>query len=235
MKSLNDLEPGTMVIIKKIEGGSEIKKNLEELGVIEGVELTVLSTGPVHVHSGAISLALADGEVVISRGWADKINIKREDKLLPLLQLEKGEKGIVKSIKGGKDFEGFVSDLGIKPGEEIAFLRHLPDVALVLKIGDKEIKMGEGQASKVFVEHEGKSIQINYLKPDEKSKIVKVAGGASLVEKFEQMGVGQGDEITLIGREEKPPSSKKGSYVLAKIGEELITIGHGLAEKVLVE
>ncbi|NOR48501.1 MAG: hypothetical protein GQ533_10740 [Methanosarcinaceae archaeon] len=34
---------------------------------------------------------------------------------------------------------------------------------------------------------------------------------------------------------EQAPTPKRGTYILAKVGEQLITIGHGLAEKVLVE
>jgi Fe2+ transport system protein FeoA len=95
--------------------------------------------------------------------------------------------------------------------------------------------MGEGQASKVLVEREGKNIQINYLGEGEKAKISKVIGGTSLKEKFEQMGVAEGKEITLVRKETPAPVPKRGTYVLAKIGEQLVTIGHGLAEKVLVE
>lgn len=95
--------------------------------------------------------------------------------------------------------------------------------------------MGEGQASKVLVEREGKNIQINYLVEGEKAKVSKVIGGTSLKGKFEQMGVAEGKEITLVRKEIPAPVPKRGTYVLAKIGEQLVTIGHGLAEKVWVE
>ncbi|MHC1623366.1 MAG: FeoA family protein [Candidatus Methanospirareceae archaeon] len=119
--------------------------------------------------------------------------------------------------------------------KKIEFLRHLPDDTLVFKIDDTEIRMGEGQASKVLVEREGTSIQINYLGEGEHAKISKVLGGTSLKEKFEQIGVVEGKEIILVRKEVSAPSPKRGAYVLAKIGEQLVTIGHGLAEKVWVE
>ncbi len=56
-----------------------------------------------------------------------------------------------------------------------------------------------------------------------------------LKEKFEKMGIVEGKEITFIKREMHVRVPKRGSYVLAKIGEELVTIGRGLAEKVWVE
>jgi Fe2+ transport system protein FeoA len=49
------------------------------------------------------------------------------------------------------------------------------------------------------------------------------------------MGFKEGKDITLIKRDAVAPSQKKGIYVTAKIGRELITIGRGLAEKISVE
>ena len=235
MKLLSEVEPEVKVVVKRIDGGLEVKGNLEELGISEGTELTVVATEPVHVHAGPVSLKVAGKEAVVARGWADKVYVERGGETVPLLRLEAGEKGIVSTIEGGKVFEDFFALLGIEKGKEIEFLRHLPDDTLVLKIDDHEISMGEGQASKLMAERGGKNIQVNYLGENEKAKISKVLGGASLKEKFEQMGVVEGKEITLVRKETPAPSPKRGTYVLAKLGEQLVTIGRGLAEKVWVE
>jgi Fe2+ transport system protein FeoA len=235
MKRLNEVEPEITVTVKKIDGGLEVKGYLEELGIAEGTELTVVATEPVHVHVGPISLKAGEKEAVIARGWADKVYVEKEGETVPLLRLETGEKGTLKTIEGGKTFEDYLSGLGIEKGSEVEFLRHLPDDTLVFKIDDRELSMGEGQASKVLVEREGTSIQINYLGEGENATISKVIGGTSLKEKFEQMGVAEGKEITLVRKEMPAPIPKRGAYVLAKIGEQLVTIGHGLAEKVWVE
>jgi Fe2+ transport system protein FeoA len=235
MKLLSEVEPEVKVAVKKIEGGLEVKGHLGELGISEGTELTVVATEPVHMHVGPISLKVAGREAVIARGWGDKVYVNKKGKTLPLLRLEAGDRGTVKTIEGGRVFEDNFAELGIEKGKEIEFLRHLPDDTLVLKIDDREISMGEGQASKVLVEREGKNIQINYLGEGEKAKISKVIGGTSLKEKFEQMGVAEGKEITLVRKEMPAPVPKRGTYVLAKIGEQLVTVGHGLTEKVWVE
>ena len=235
MKLLSKVEPEVKVSVKRIDGGLEVKRNLEELGISEGTELTVVATEPVHVHAGPISLRVAGKETVVARGWADKVYVERGGEMVPLLRLEAGEKGTVSTIEGGKVFEDFFALLGIEKGKEIEFLHHLPDDTLVLKIDDHEISMGEGQASKLMVERGGKNIQVNYIGENEKAKISKVLGGASLKEKFEQMGVVEGKEITLVRKETPAPSPKRGTYVLAKLGEQLVTIGRGLAEKVWVE
>jgi len=235
MKLLSKVEPEVKVSVKRIDGGLEVKRNLEELGISEGTELTVVATEPVHVHAGPISLRVAGKEAVAARGWADKVYVGRGGETVPLLRLKAGEKGTVKTIEGGKVFEDNFALLGIEKGKEIEFLHHLPDDTLVLKIDDREISMGEGQASKLLVEHGGKDIQINYLGEGEHAKISKVLGGTALKEKFEQMGVVEGKEIILVRKETPAPSPKRGTYVLAKLGEQLVTIGRGLAEKVWVE
>jgi len=235
MKLLSEVDSEITVTVKKIDGGLEVKRNLEELGILEETELTIVATEPVHVHAGPISLKTAGREAVVARGWADKVYVEKGGRMLPLLMLEEGEKGTVKTIEGGKVFEDNFSELGIEKGNEIEFLRHLPDDTLVFKIDDTEIRMGEGQASKLLVEHEEQSIQINYLKEGEKAKISKIIGGTGLKDKFEQLGIKEGKEITLVRKETPAPSPKRGNYVLAKIGEQLVTIGRGLAEKVWVE
>jgi len=215
MKSLKDVEPETTVVVKEITGGMDVKEHLEELGVTEGTELEVVATEPVHIHWGPISLRTKDQDT-------------------PLLVLEEGDKGTVRSIEGGKDFEGFLSEYGIVEGSELTFLCHVPDCTMVFSSGGAEIRMGEGQSSKIFVTQDGKSIQLNRLKEGESSTVEKIVGGTHVKGKFEQIGLEEGSEITLLRRETAAPVSDKGTYIRANVGGQHITIGHGLAEKVLV-
>ena len=236
MKLLTEVEPETNVVVKKIEGGSEIKAYLGDLGIVEETELTLLASEPVHAHVGPISSKLTDKEVIVSQGWADKIFVEKEGAVLPLLRLEKGDRGVVKSIEGGKDFEGWVSDLGLNEGSEVEFLTHIPDETLILKVGDEVIKMGPGRLSRVWVQDEGKTIQINYLEQGKKAKVNKVIGGTRHKQEMEEVGIKEGIEIILVGKElSETPPRRRGDYVLVKLGEQMITIGHGMAEKILVE
>jgi len=223
-------------VVKKIEGGSEIKAYLGDLGVTEDEELTLLAVEPVHTHVGPISLKVADKEVIVSQGWADKILVEKEGVILPLLRLEKGDRGVVKSIESGGGFKDWVSELGINEGSEVEFLTHIPDEILVLKVAGKEIKMGPGRLSRVWVEAEGKTMQINYFEEGKKAKVSKVTGGTRHEQEMEEVGIKEGVEITLVRRERGEALPKRrGNYVLAKLGEQIITIGRGMAEKVLVE
>ncbi|RZN36962.1 MAG: ferrous iron transport protein A [Methanosarcinales archaeon] len=237
MKSLNNVEPETTVIVKEITGGLDTKQHLDELGVQEGVELTVVATEPVHVHGGPISLSIRDQELIIARGWADKIYVELGGDVIPLLRLEAGDKGTVQSIEGGKDFTDFLAELGITDGSELTFLRHVPDHTIVFMAGDErtEIRMGEGQASKLIMVTDGKSVQANYIKDGETATVKQIIGGTHLVDKFDQIGLKPGAKLTLLKKDAPAPSPARGTYVLARIEDQLITIGHGLSEKMLVE
>jgi Fe2+ transport system protein FeoA len=235
MKLLTEVEPETRVVVKKIEGGSEVKASLGDLGIEEGVELTLLASEPVHAHVGPISLKVADKEVIVSQGWADKIFVEKEGAILPLLRLEKGDKGVVKSIEAGGGFKDWVSELGINEGSEVEFLAHIPDEILVLKVDDKEIKMGPGKMSSVWVEAEGKIMQTNYLEGGKKARVSKVLGGTRHEQEMEKVGIRKGREITLVGREVAETPQRRGNYVLAKVGGQMISIGRGMAEKIVVE
>lgn len=235
MKLLNEIEADTKVTVKRIDGGPDIKKHLRDLGVTEGIEFTVLATKAQHEHRGPISLEIAGREIILAQGMADKIYVEGEGTMLPLLRLEEGDTGTVKSIEGGKDFRDWLSELGIKEGTEVRFLRHIPDDTLVFEVDNREIKLGEGQASKVFADYRGKPIQINYLGEGVKAKIAKVIGGVGVREKLGGLGIKEEAGIILTRREERTHTPVRGNYVQAKIGEHLISIGHGMTEKIWVE
>ena len=156
--------------------------------------------------------------------------------MLPLLKLEQGDKGIVRASEGGKDFETWVSELGINKDSEVEFLTHIPHETLVLEVDGKEIKVGLGKASRLWVEVEGKTIQVNHLEKGKRAKVSKVVGGARHQEEMEELGIREGAEITVV---EKEPSGalpqRKGNYVLARIGDRMVSIGRGMAGKVWVD
>ena len=95
--------------------------------------------------------------------------------------------------------------------------------------------MGEGRASKILAEYEGKTIQVNYLKTGEKAKVKSIIGGMTLKEEFEQEGIKEGAVITMTGRDKTAPAPVKGRYIRAEIEGRQITIGYGMAKKVLVD
>ncbi len=73
------------------------------------------------------------------------------------------------------------------------------------------------------------------VEPETMVVVKEITGGLDVKQHLEELGLKEGAEITLLRKETPPPTPKRGTYILAKVGEQLITIGHGLAEKVLVE
>lgn len=234
MKILLDVKPKAKTIIQKIEGGEETKKHLKDLGIMEGIKLTVLEQAPQHEQMGAITLSVDDTEVVLGYEMAEKLYVDKEGSMTSFLELEKNDRGIVKAFGGGKDFAGWFSSLGIEKGKEIGFPLHLPDDTLFFEIKDKPVVMGDGQASKILVDYKGKKIQINYLRTGEKAKIASIIGGTTLKKKFKQEGIRKGTEITMSKREPTSPSPDRGKYVCAEINGRQITINYGIAKKVWV-
>ncbi|MEA1995641.1 MAG: FeoA family protein [Campylobacterota bacterium] len=229
---LTEVEPETKVTVEKIEAGSEAKNYLKDLGIEEGAGLTVVATEPSRVKTGPISVKIGGNDAVLGLGWADKIYIEKDTSILPILELEKGEKGIINRVECGKFLKDWFSQIGIEEKKEVEFLGHLPDDTLVFDIDDNEIKLGEGQASKFLVEYENETIQVNSLKEGNSGKISRIFSGTKFTEKLKN--IMEGKTITLVRRETSAPAPVKGNYVVAKIGKQLITIGKGLAEKIQV-
>jgi len=46
----------------------------------------------IHAHVGPIPSKVADKEVILSQGWADKVFVEKEGAVLPLLRLERGDR-----------------------------------------------------------------------------------------------------------------------------------------------
>jgi Fe2+ transport system protein FeoA len=235
MKALVDVGLQEKVTIKRIEGGDEIRRHLNDLDIREGIEIRVLDHKPTHEHRGAISLKVDGEEIVLGRGVADKVYVEKEDRMVPLLELEKGNSGVVKAFGGGKDLLEWVSPLGIEENKEITFLRHLPEDILTFEVDGRSISMGEGRSSKILVESEGKIIQANYLEEGKKGKVNSFTGGVSSREGLEQTDIRESSEIIMRKRKTSTPFPERGKYVLAEVGGNQITIGYGMARKVYVD
>jgi len=234
MKPLSEVELGVKVVVKKIDGGREVVEYLKDMGVAEGAELNVVGQGPAHEHRGAILIKVDGREVVLGQGEADKIYMEKEGNVVTLLQLEKGDKGVVKSFAEKSEGER-VSELGIKVGSKVEFIKHLPDQTLIFNVENREVEMGEGLASKILVECEGKTIQLNFLEESKKAKIAKIISGLSDEQKIDEMDIEEGKEITLVRRETVAQTPERGKYVHVKVGGKTVTIGEGMAKKIWVE
>ncbi|MCG8514404.1 MAG: ferrous iron transport protein A [Halanaerobiales bacterium] len=68
-----------------------------------------------------------------------------------LSNLHTGEKGIVTSLKGGKDFRNKMLALGLVPGKEFEILKGNKNGPFVLKIDETRLMLGCGMAEKIMI------------------------------------------------------------------------------------
>jgi Fe2+ transport system protein FeoA len=74
-----------------------------------------------------------------------------------------------------------------------------------------------------------KKISLVQIKPNEKVKILEILGGSNLESRLLSMGVYQGKPVTKLSH-----IGLKGPVVI-KAGRSILALGHGVAEKVIVE
>ncbi|HOJ92081.1 MAG TPA: FeoA family protein [Dictyoglomaceae bacterium] len=68
-----------------------------------------------------------------------------------LIDLKKGEKGKITSIKGGESKLLRLAELGVNPGEEILVSQKSMG-PIIIKVKDTNIALGEGLAENIYVE-----------------------------------------------------------------------------------
>lgn len=73
MEALTALRPGETGVIEKVEGGMNFVNRVSALGFISNVELTVLQ----NFSHGPVLVCLKDSRIVLGRGEAEKIKVKR--------------------------------------------------------------------------------------------------------------------------------------------------------------
>lgn len=70
---------------------------------------------------------------------------------------------------------------------------------------------------------------LNHLKPKETAKIKKFNGGIEFLSKIRTMGLREGKQVTVVARE---PAR---GPVVVRVGNTTLTVGRGMAEKIIVE
>ncbi len=78
---------------------------------------------------------------------------RRKKELVPLIDLEKGEKGTVKFLRGGKGLVGRLSDMGLTRNTKITVNRIAPFRGPIeIRVRRTNLALGQGVAKKIFVE-----------------------------------------------------------------------------------
>jgi Fe2+ transport system protein FeoA len=76
-------------------------------------------------------------------------------------------------------------------------------------------------------------ISLNDVEPESTMIVERIEGDIVVKTNLNMVGIFEGVELTVVTT--MAPPQKREFYVTTKIGEELVTIGRGLAGKILVE
>ena len=69
-----------------------------------------------------------------------------------LTDLPAGTRGVVRQLRGGKEFAGRVVALGFTPGVEVEVVQNSGKGAIIVAVRDTQVALGHGEAAKVLVE-----------------------------------------------------------------------------------
>jgi ferrous iron transport protein A len=69
-----------------------------------------------------------------------------------LIDLEVGARGVVRQLRGGKEFANRIATLGFTVGAEIAVIQNYGCGPIMVAVRDTRVALGRGEAAKVLVE-----------------------------------------------------------------------------------
>lgn len=147
-------------------------------------------------------------------------------------RLEKGAEVKVGKIEGGIEVKGYLEDLGIKEGTVLTIqaehVFHEHRGPLHLKVGEKDVILGQGMADRVNVDKQGITTTLLKLEANEKGVVKGLSGGKETVELFEKLGIAEGKEVMML---EHLPEE----VFTLKVKEMEFNLGAGEVSKILVK
>lgn len=147
-------------------------------------------------------------------------------------KLEKGQKVRVERIDGGIVSKAYLEDLGIKEGTTLRIqsehVFHEHRGPLHLKVGEKDVILGQGMADRVNVDKQGIATTLLKLEANEKGIVKGLSGGKEKEELFENLGIAEGKEIVML---EHLPEE----VFTLKVKEMEFDLGSGEVSKIFVK
>lgn len=76
------------------------------------------------------------------------------DRLVPLSDLSPQEKGVVRSLEGGRGFVGRMVALGFTPGAAVTMVQNFGRGPMIVLVRGSRVALGRGEGQKVLVQRE---------------------------------------------------------------------------------
>lgn len=146
-----------------------------------------------------------------------------------LSQLRPLEKGKIVKVAGNGSIHRRILDMGLVPGSEVEVERVAPlGDPLAIKVKGYRLSLRKEEAANIHVEvAEEEAIPLAVAVPGKTYKVVGVKAGWGLRWRLNSMGVVPGARICIA-------SAKHGRGMLVEVNGSIVSLGQGMAQKVLV-
>lgn len=147
MKTRAPLPPDSVCRILSLGEDARIARRLAQMGILPGMEVTVIRTGP---FGDPLEVRVDSGEALLLR-TEEAQSLQYEILSLPLAALmADGETYRVNALHGGMGFQQKMAQLGVEENTRFVLVRDHP-YELHLEPG-KPVVLGRGEAEKIIVE-----------------------------------------------------------------------------------
>ncbi len=127
----------------------ELESRMSRMGLFVGGEVVRLDED---VALTTVRVKGPKGEVVLSSGMGGKVVVHLDDgRMLPLMELQPGDKGHVECVNAGSALREGMEALGLKDDDPIELIRELPPMEYITVVkGRGRIRLAEGMAAKIL-------------------------------------------------------------------------------------
>lgn len=146
--SLTHAPAGIPLMISRI-GDDDLEARMSRMGLFVGGEITRLDED---VALKTVRVRGPKGEVVLGSGMGGKVVAHLDDgRMLPLAELEPGDKGHVECVTAGGALQEGMAALGLEDNDPIELIRVLPPMEYTAVVeGRGRIRLAEGMAAKIL-------------------------------------------------------------------------------------
>jgi len=149
----------------------------------------------------------------------------------PLSELRPKEKGTIVKVEGRGAIHRRILDMGMVVGSEVEVERVAPlgdPIAIKVKGYQLALRRQEAANVQVDVSDEGRTaVPLSFATPGRPLRVFNVNAGWGLRRRLARMGLTPGAEIRLVSPHSPGP-------LVVEVGGLSITLGHGVAQKVMV-
>lgn len=229
-KNIQLLKTGEKARISRIDGPS-LRERLGRMGIREGQLVERLGPAPL---SGCTEIKIGQTRVTLGLGVGMKLRVDRGGRTTGLVEMNPGERAVISDIQGGQRIAEILKrHFGIDTGRLIEMAGQKRDRDFLVEIGGKRSSICEGDASKILV-RKGRKIQLNYLKVGDEASIIAIAAGLRARSMLEEFGIQEGRVIRIV-QITQSGYRKPEAPLRIKAGDQEVSIGYGMAEKIWVE